>query len=176
MADEIPKNTVQQPPITSMRGRGRPSASGMARRPSEQTPTKGIPVEVFDSMEKESEAMVNKLQREINALRSDRSRSRSHSASSTSSSISRNTSMRSMKTEYEAPSTPGSNSGSTRGSFSGEGNDQVVSLRRENEVLKKKLADLSIRCEYLNVYRNNLRSSISTLMKLQCFSPAMKYG
>lgn len=158
MADENLKNAAQQPPNASIRGRGRPSAgSGMARRPSEQTPTKGIPVEVFESMEKESEAMVNKLQREISALRSDRSRSRSHSASSTSSSVSRNTSMRSMKTEYEAPSTPGSNSGSTRGSFSGESNDQVVSLRRENEVLKKKLADLSIRCEYLQCFRSGAK-------------------
>lgn len=108
--------------------------------------------EIFDTLEKEQEAMVNKLQREISHLKSERSRSRSQSTSS-SSSISRNTSIRSRYSISDAEDLttkqPAQRSGGSRTSFSKSGsaddNSLIQQLRKENDQLKKKLADLSIR-------------------------------
>jgi hypothetical protein len=107
--------------------------------------------EIFDVLEREQEGIVNKLQREITHLKCERSRSRSHSTSS-SSSISRQPSVRSMYSASDAEDISQKQTvtprGSNRTSVSISGPDEnnlVQSLRKENELLKKKLADLSIK-------------------------------
>lgn len=131
---------------TASRGRGLNIVNG-ARPPTMNT------AEVYDAMEKEQEAIVNKLQREISNLKTERSRSRSQSTSS-SSSLSRNPSIRSNSaiiSDAEENANPVSSNnnrsrGQSRPSFSGMMDDNVVSsLKKENEVLKRKLADLSIK-------------------------------
>lgn len=82
------------------------------------------PVTVYDQMEREQEAIVNRLQREISTLKAERSRSRSRSVSSTHSSSSVRHSMDLAGRV-------------TRGSFSDEG------MRREIELLRRRIADLT---------------------------------
>lgn len=131
---------------TASRGRGLNIVNG-ARPPTMNT------AEVYDAMEKEQEAIVNKLQREITNLKTERSRSRSQSTSS-SSSLSRNPSMRSNSAiisdaeENANPSSTSNNNrsrGQSRPSFSGMDDNFVSSLKKENDLLKRKLADLSIK-------------------------------
>jgi hypothetical protein len=108
--------------------------------------------EIFDALEKEQEAMVNKLQREISQLKSERSRSRSQSTSS-SSSMSRNASVRSRYSISDAEELgnkqQSQRGGGSRTSFSMSGpaddNTLIQQLRKENDQLKKKLAGLSIK-------------------------------
>lgn len=120
-------------------------------------PTAPTSVEIYDSLEREQEAIVNKLQREISALKGDASiRSRSQSTSS-SSSISRRPSTRSVyssdteevhSTGLLIPPSPLVAQRTSRSSFSGPGaNDEsaVASLKRENESLKRRLAELSLK-------------------------------
>jgi hypothetical protein len=98
-------------------------------------------------------------------LKSERSRSRSQSASS-SSSVSRNASVRSIYSISDTEEVNGSRSSrQPRASFSSgagnttgpglsstEENNLLLSIKRENETLKKKLADLSIKRKY-NYFR-----------------------
>lgn len=121
-------------------GRGRQPAQGL-RIPSEPFRTAsrspapasvassaGASVDnVFDAMERENEAVVNKLQREISVLKEgQRSRSRSTSVSSVTSGRSTSTSRTSGIAERRFSET------------------EVVSLlKRENEALHKKVAKLT---------------------------------
>lgn len=124
--------------------------------------TPSNPAEVFDALERENENIVNKLQREISQLRHERSRSRSQSTSS-SCSVSRNPSIKSVYSPGDGhghghghssasssvgpeDSGPGALQRSSRGSFSNSEDSSLVHLlRKENEMLKNKLADLSIK-------------------------------
>lgn len=133
--------------------------------------------EIIDSFEREQEAIVNKLQKEIAQLKGGTARSRSRSTSS-SSSISRHPSTRSaysfsdtedhhpnISVNSDSSTAPGKplasglntssapvqsvSNRSSRASFSSVtslSDDQstaVQTLRKENEALKKKLAELS---------------------------------
>ncbi|VVT51185.1 uncharacterized protein SAPINGB_P003012 [Magnusiomyces paraingens] len=79
--------------IRSMRSFTEPSTDTI-NQPT-RFPTTPTPGEIYDTLEREQEAIVNKLQKEIAHLRNERSRSRSRSTSS-STSISRHPSTRSV--------------------------------------------------------------------------------
>uniref|UniRef100_A0A060T6T7 ARAD1C22968p n=1 Tax=Blastobotrys adeninivorans TaxID=409370 RepID=A0A060T6T7_BLAAD len=111
-------------------------------------PTPMTTGDVYDAMEREQEAIVNRLQREIATLKTERDQSRSRSRSQSGSSLSRNPSQKSVSDIESTPNRAGGGSkrGSiSRASFSSQSGDEYSSLRRENESLKKKLADLSLR-------------------------------
>lgn len=131
----------------------RPSVTAPARPQVPPNPVRSpVPMnqaELFDVMEKEQEAIVNKLQREISHLKSERSRSRSQSTSS-SSSMSRNASVRSRYSISDAEdmgSKQAQRGSRTSFSMTGQSDDNTLiqQLRKENDQLKKKLADLSIK-------------------------------
>lgn len=166
----------------TVESRGRRSSStsssasvGLKTQTQQQQQPKAMnSADVYDAMEKEQEAIVNRLTKEIESLKgyhdggsSSANRSRSQSTSS-SSSISRNPSVRSNSaiifSDYSTDEISGSgtNSGSnrprghSRSSFNGghSGSNNIItggdenlvnSLKRENDLLKKKLADLSIK-------------------------------
>ncbi|CAN6667057.1 hypothetical protein TRVA0_039S00254 [Trichomonascus vanleenenianus] len=151
--------------IASVESRGRRSSSSASGRNPFKAPMRGPSAEptkfpapmnnaeIYDTMEKEQEAMVNKLQREISNLRSERSRSRSQSTSS-SSSVSRHASIRSVYSISDAEelaSRPGAyrssrpSFGAVAGAPAVDDSSLLVSLRKENELLKKKLADLNVK-------------------------------
>ncbi|ANB14533.1 hypothetical protein AWJ20_2128 [Sugiyamaella lignohabitans] len=150
---------------------GTSSGGGISTTLAGQGPTKFTgpmsSVEIYDVLEKEQEAIVNKLQREINHLKTERSRSRSQSTSS-SSSMTRNPSIRSIysvsdaEEQYPGSSAPAGSVATaaathrrgSRPSFGSVIDDSSVinSLRKENEVLKKKIAELSIKCKCSQVF------------------------
>ncbi|PRT55860.1 hypothetical protein B9G98_03480 [Wickerhamiella sorbophila] len=95
-----------------------------AGRPS--APSAGVGMDnVFDAMERENEAVVNKLQREICALK-EGSRSRSTSVSSATSARSTSTSRTSGLPDRRTSDI-----------------EAVTQLKRENEALHKKIAKLT---------------------------------
>lgn len=138
-----------------------PATATAAGLPS-RFPTAPTSVEIYDLLEREQEAIVNKLQREISALKGsgDASiRSRSQSTSS-SSSVSRRPSTRSLYSSdteevYTGagmliPPSPLVAQRASRSSFSGPAANTadeslVASLKRENESLKRRLAELSLK-------------------------------
>lgn len=148
-ASPTSRRSMEKESRGSYEGRGRrPAVSPLHVPGGLETPIKtpSNPAEVFDLLERENESIVNKLQREISQLRNDRSRSRSQSTSS-SSSVSRNQSMKSVYVSSDGGEDLAHGvQRPSRGSFShSEDSNLVQSLRKENELLKKKLADLSIK-------------------------------
>lgn len=86
-------------------------------------PTTTSPACVYDQMEREQEAIVNKLQREMTSLREERSRSRSRSSS-----------VSSQTNRPSIGSRPNINE-----------QDALQHYRRENEVLRKKITNLTVK-------------------------------
>lgn len=119
------------------RGRGMRHSPGRSRGPSlspAPMPPTGVPPvvpqtqnNVFDAIEREQEAVVNRLQREISVLKEGAAAG----GRSRSSSVSSNTSARSTSTSRGI--------GDRRASEL----DAIYQLRRENEVLRKQLAKLT---------------------------------